>query len=244
MAVPPLPLCISCSPFHSYPPLDLDICHLSNDHSDMIIHVLIDIPQKARCNDTHSSCRNTRQVHILIALRVCNLSGSHDDLICRVVASDPRNRLELLDEGGASEDDSFFDEAGVSYANGNHSSADVFDCVGDEFADKDVVVCAITDRAAYNADGEGQSRDGGNEVVRANDRCYDLGTVSYCSASGVLQLTEAGTTIPPVPSPPRISKPQSVSILSLVAHAKEAEPDLLAATGVSIGRKQTCSHQY
>lgn len=34
----------------------------------MIVHILVDIPQKARRDDTDSTRRNTRQVNILIAL--------------------------------------------------------------------------------------------------------------------------------------------------------------------------------
>lgn len=63
-----------------------------NLHNDghMIIHVLIDVAQKAGCNNTHPAKRNADQVHPPVALRIRNLPGSDDNLPRGVIARDTR----------------------------------------------------------------------------------------------------------------------------------------------------------
>ena len=132
----------------------------------MIVHVLVNISQKARRNDAHPAKRNADQVHPPVTLGEGDLPRSHDDLPRRVVARDAGYQLDFLEEGGASEGDGRFDGLGVGDAEFElHGAADVVDGVGGEFGDEDVVVGCVSDGAADDADGESQGRDGCDEVL-------------------------------------------------------------------------------
>lgn len=132
----------------------------------MIIHILIDIPQKARSHHTNSPKRNTRQIHPLVALGKRRLARRHHHAIRRLVALDAGDKLELVEQGRAGEGDGFADEGGVFDAQvQGHGAADVVFGVGDKFVDEDVVVGRVADGAADDADGEGEGRDGGDEVL-------------------------------------------------------------------------------
>lgn len=132
----------------------------------MVIHKLIDIPQKARRHHADGPKRNARQIHPLVALRKRRLARRHHHPIRRLIALDPGDELELVEQGGAGEGDGFADEGGVFDAQvQGHGAADVVFGVGDEFVDEDVVVGCVADGAADDADGEGEGGDGGDEVL-------------------------------------------------------------------------------
>ena len=132
----------------------------------MIIHVLIDIPQKTRRDHAHAAKRKTDQVHPPVALRVRNLAGSHDNLPRGVVACDAGDHFDVFEEGGAGEGDGGRDGFGVRDAEFElHGAADVVYGVGDEFGDEHVVVGGVADGAADDAHGEGDGCDGGDEVL-------------------------------------------------------------------------------
>lgn len=57
-----------------------------HNYSDMIIHVLIDVPQEATRNNAHSTKCNTGQVDPPIALRKRNLPRLDDGLVCDWIA--------------------------------------------------------------------------------------------------------------------------------------------------------------
>ena len=81
-----------------YPPPHLACKHISssssafpapsNLHNDrhMIIHILLDIAQKARRNHTQPAKRNADQIHPSVALRERNLPRSYNNLPRRVIA--------------------------------------------------------------------------------------------------------------------------------------------------------------
>ena len=73
---------------------DLPLHH----HSHMIVHILIDIPQKATRNDTYRPKRQTGQIYILITLRKRNLPRTDNDFPClRVrIMSNARQQLDLF----------------------------------------------------------------------------------------------------------------------------------------------------
>ena len=137
-----------------------------HDNGHMVIHVLVNITQKARRNDAHPAKGNANQVHPPVALRKGNLPRSDDDLPSRVIAGDARYQPEFFEEGGAGEDDGRFDGFGVRDAEFElHGAADVVDGVGGEFGDEDVVVGCVPDRAADHANGEGEGCDSCDEVL-------------------------------------------------------------------------------
>ena len=147
----------SCTPFFS----DLH----NNRH--MIIHVLIDIAQKARRNNTHPAKRKADQVHPPVALRIRNLAGSHDNLPRCVIARDTGYQLYFFEEGGTGEGDGGLNGFWAGDAEFElHGAADVVDGVGDEFGDEDVVIGRVADGATNDADGKGECCDGRDEVLR------------------------------------------------------------------------------
>ncbi len=181
----------------------------------MVIHKLIDIPQKARRHHADGPKRNARQIHPLVALRKRRLARRHHHPIRRLIALDAGDELELVEQGGAGEGDGFADEGGVFDAQvQGHGAADVVFGVGDEFVDEDVVVGCVADGAADDADGEGEGGDGGDEVLwggfskakfRGGIRCLGEPT----SGQMMVVMIEAGTTIPPMPMPARTRRPQT-----------------------------------
>ena len=50
----------------------------------------------------------------------------------------------------------------------------MFDRVLDEFGYEDIVVGTVADAATDDTDGESERGNGGDEVIGADDRCYDL----------------------------------------------------------------------
>lgn len=129
----------------------------------MIIHVLVDVAQEARGDGTHCAKRDTDQIHPPVALRKRNLPRSDDDFPRRVIARDAGYQFQFIEEGGAGESDGGFNSFGVGDAEFElHGAANVVNSVGDEFGDEDVVVGRVADRAADDADGEGEGCDGGD----------------------------------------------------------------------------------
>lgn len=129
----------------------------------MIIHILINIPQTTRRHNTNGSKRNTRKIHILIALRIRDLARPDHNVIRRVIARDAGDRHQLLEQTRARQGDRIGDVCDVSDAEFElHGAADVFLGVGDELGDEDVVVGGVADAAADDADAEGEGRDGGD----------------------------------------------------------------------------------
>lgn len=181
----------------------------------MVIHKLIDIPQKARRHHADGPKRNTRQIHPLVALRKRRLARRHHHPIRRLIALDPGDELELVEQGGAGEGDGFADEGGVFDAQvQGHGAADVVFGVGDEFVDEDVVVGCVADGAADDADGEGEGGDGGDEVLWGGLIKRNFGGGIRClgeptSGQMMVVMIEAGTTIPPMPMPARTRRPQT-----------------------------------
>ena len=140
----------------------------------MIIHVLIDVAQKARCNDTYHPKRDASQIDIVVALRVGHPARIDDHLIRRLVASNPGNLANALDERYGSKLDGVGDGAQIRDVElRGHDAADVGLRVGDEFRDEDIEVDGVADCAADDADRERQRRDGSDQVVRADDRGHD-----------------------------------------------------------------------
>ncbi len=68
---------------------------------------------KARGDNTHTPHHNACQVDKLIALHVRNLARPDHDLMTGIIANDTGDVLDFLNEGGAGEDDGFFNVAGI-----------------------------------------------------------------------------------------------------------------------------------
>ena len=181
----------------------------------MIVHVLVDVAQEARRDDAHPAKGNADQIHPLVALRKRNLSRPHDDFIRRLIARDARYQFDVVEEGGAGEGDGRDDGFGVRDAELEfHGPANVVDCIVGEFGDEDVVVGCVADGAANDADGEGESCDGGDEILSGSvSRVMRIagggGRVGRTSGQMIVVMMEAGTTMPPIPRPARTSRPQA-----------------------------------
>lgn len=109
--------------------------HLVNDHSNMIIHILLDIPQEARRDDADPAERNADVVHVFVALGVGEFT-CFDDSVVSDVALEAGDETEGFRQGRAGEADSFGDEGGFGNVQLVHRAADVFDGVGNEFVDE------------------------------------------------------------------------------------------------------------
>ena len=133
----------------------------------MIVHELVDVAQETRGDDADGAKRDTGQVHVLVAFGVGHLAGVHDHRVRRLVPRDAGDQHEIVQQRGAGEGDGFGDVAGVGDAELEfHRAADVVDGVGHELADEDVVVDGVADGAADDTDGEGESGNGGNQILR------------------------------------------------------------------------------
>lgn len=142
----------------------------------MIIHILIDIPQKARRDNRHRPKRNTRIIHILIGLCIRQLPGPHHHLVRRLIPRDAGYLPQTLDQACPRQRDRLLDIRLILDPEFHqHRATDVFGGGGDEFPDEDVVVGGVADGAADDADGECEGRDGGDQVVGADDGGNDGG---------------------------------------------------------------------
>lgn len=75
--------------------------HVSHDNSNMIIHVLINVPQEAASDDADPAKSQTREVDPSVALGVGNLARPDDDGVGGFVAGDTGDLFEFFEEGGA-----------------------------------------------------------------------------------------------------------------------------------------------
>lgn len=142
----------------------------------MVVHVFVNVPQKACCYDAHGSKRNTRKVHIFVALRICELTRRNHHLVRGVVASNAWDLLQAIQQTGSSESDGVGDICLVRDAEfEQHGAADVLDSIWHEFLDKDIVVGRVADGTTDDADGQRKGGDGGDEVVGADDGGHDRG---------------------------------------------------------------------
>src|ERR1700722_6809931 len=71
-----------------------------HDHLYVVVHVLVNVPQKACRNDTHATKRNTGKVHIFVALRICDLTRRNHHLVRGVVASNAWDLLQAIQRPG------------------------------------------------------------------------------------------------------------------------------------------------
>lgn len=138
----------------------------------MVIHVLSNITQEARRDNTNGSKSNAGKIHILIASSIGLLSDENDQIIGRLIACNTGNLVQQRQQAGTRKFDGHTDVCFVSDAElVDHGTADHLRGVGNEFVDEDVVVDAISYRAADHANGKGESSDGSDEVVGADDCC-------------------------------------------------------------------------
>ena len=142
----------------------------------MVIHVLVNVPQKACCKDTHATKRNAGKVHIFVALRICHLTSRNHHLVGGVVASNAGDLLQAIQQTGSGKVNGVENIGLVRDAEFKlHGAADVLDSIWHEFLDKDVVVGRVADGTTDDADGQRKGGDGGDEVIRADDGGHDRG---------------------------------------------------------------------
>ena len=142
----------------------------------MVVHVLVNVPQKQCCQDTYASKCNTCKVYILVALRIRELTRRNHHLVRGVVASNARDLLQAFQQTGSSKFDGVGDICLVRDAEfEHHGAADVLDSIWHEFLDKDVVVDRVADGTTDDADGQRKGSDGGDEVIGADDGGHDRG---------------------------------------------------------------------
>lgn len=79
----------------SFPPFG----DLTHNNGNMIIHILLNIPQSACGNNTHNPKRNTTIIHKWVRLCISLFSGSHNDRPLCQIAIDAWEILNFLDEG-------------------------------------------------------------------------------------------------------------------------------------------------
>lgn len=117
-----------------------------HNNSNMIIHILGNITQKASREDRHPTEPNTRIINPLVALRIRDPPGRHNSIIRSLVPRNPGDLAEAVEQRGAGELDCFGDERGICDVElGARELADVVFCVGLELGDEDVVVDCVAD---------------------------------------------------------------------------------------------------
>lgn len=128
-----------------------------HNNGNIVIHIIPNILQEQRSDDTDSAEPDTSVVHPLVALRVGDLPRCDDCVVGSFVACDTGDVADFVEEGGACELDGFGDVGWVGDVEFcEHDSADVVRCAGNEFGDEDIVVDCVADAAADDADGEGE----------------------------------------------------------------------------------------
>jgi hypothetical protein len=92
----------------------------------------------------------------------------------------------------------------------HHHAANVVLGHRDEFGNEDVVVDCVANATTDDSDGKGQGRNCGDQILAM---CVSIfrGKKNRKLTSGqmIVVMIEAGTTIPPIPSPARTRSPQS-----------------------------------
>jgi hypothetical protein len=147
-----------------------------HDHRYVVVHVLVNVPQKACRNDTHATKRNTGKVHIFVALRICDLTRRNHHLVRGIVASNAWDLLQAIQQTGTGKVDSVQNIRLVRDAEFEHHGAtDILDSIWHKFLDKDVVVGRVADGTTDDADGQRKGGDGSDKVVGADDGGHDRG---------------------------------------------------------------------
>ncbi|KIW57303.1 hypothetical protein PV05_05872 [Exophiala xenobiotica] len=147
---------------------------LLHDHSNMIIHILVDIAKEDARQDGNASESNTRQVHVLITFCIRNLACQHDHLVRRFVSSDAGDLLDAFEQTRRRELNRLSDVCGVCDAKlQGHGAANVLGCVGHELVHEHIVVNRVPDTTANDADGQGQCGDRGDNVIGTDNRGHD-----------------------------------------------------------------------
>lgn len=132
----------------------------------MVSHVLGDIAQEARSQDGDDSKGNADIVHPLVGFNVGDLAGRDHHCVCGLVTSDAGNQFEFVQQRSTRELDCIGDQRHAGDVElSHHHAADVVLRQRDELGDEDVVVDTVADAAAYNANGQSESGDGGNEIL-------------------------------------------------------------------------------
>ena len=92
----------------------------------VVIHILLNIPQRTRGNNTHHPKCNTTIIHERIRLRISLLSGPHKYPPLCHIAIHPWEREYLVNQGLANEFGNVCDGGDVVDSNADSSSAEVF----------------------------------------------------------------------------------------------------------------------
>jgi hypothetical protein len=147
-----------------------------HNNRNMIIHKRINISQEASCHNTNTPKRNTSIVNILITGRIRFLARKNHHRIRRIITLNTRDCLQKRQQTGSCVGNRFTDVCRVGDVElESHGSANHFCGVGHEFVDEDIVVDAVADAATDDANGKGERGHCGDEVVGADDGCYDGG---------------------------------------------------------------------
>lgn len=113
-------------------------------------------------------------------------------MVSGLIASNARDCLQAVQQARSSESDGVRDVSSVGDAQLElHGAANVFDGIGDEFLDKNVVVGGVANSAADDTNGQGEGSDGGNEVIGADDGGHDGGGHNYAANAQPSEHQEA-----------------------------------------------------
>ena len=116
-----------------------------HDDRNMVVHVLANVSQEARGNDTDSAKRDAHVVDVLVRLSVSDLAGRNHQLVCTRNAANAGDGVEFLEQRCAGQLDGLFDERQVCDVEFNHhGAADVVDGGHFELGDEDVVAMAMS----------------------------------------------------------------------------------------------------
>lgn len=137
-----------------------------HDDRNVIVHILVDITQKKRRQDTHSTESNTGQIYQPIALYKSLLSRFHYNIIGSSISFYTWDVVQLLNEGGSCKDDSLSNICDVRYVQfEGHGGAYMLCQTGNKMLNEYVVVDRIADTAANDPNGQSKSRDCAYEVL-------------------------------------------------------------------------------
>jgi hypothetical protein len=126
-------------------PSSPDLSNILHGHRNMVVHVLADVSQEARSDDTDRTKPDAHVVDVLVRLSVSNLAGRNDQFVCARYAANARDHVELFEEGRPGQLDGFFDEQRVGdVQSGHHGAADVVDGCHFELGDEDVVAVVMS----------------------------------------------------------------------------------------------------
>lgn len=143
-------------------------------NSDMVIHVLGDVPQEASSDDADASKCDAHVVYPLVSLCVRDLASENDCLVRTRNVFDAFDLFNSWQQRRTRELDDFSDKRRRGDVKlGNHGSAYVVLGQRDKLGNEDVIVDAVADAASDNTNGESESCDCGDEVVWADDRGYN-----------------------------------------------------------------------